>query len=38
MELGGKCPAIVLPGADLKLAANNVCLPLCAKHDRRGVA
>lgn len=24
MELGGKSPAIVLPGADLKLAANNV--------------
>lgn len=25
MELGGKSPAIVLPSADLKLAANNVC-------------
>lgn len=24
MELGGKSPALVLPGADLKLAANNV--------------
>ena len=27
MELGGKSPAIVLPGADLKLAANNVRQP-----------
>jgi acyl-CoA reductase-like NAD-dependent aldehyde dehydrogenase len=24
MELGGKSPAIVLPGAEVKLAANNV--------------
>lgn len=28
MELGGKSPAIVMPSADLKLAANNVCLIL----------
>jgi acyl-CoA reductase-like NAD-dependent aldehyde dehydrogenase len=26
MELGGKSPAIVLPSADLKVAANNVGL------------
>ena len=25
MELGGKSPALVLPGADVKIAANNVC-------------
>lgn len=24
MELGGKSPALVLPGADVKIAANNV--------------
>jgi hypothetical protein len=24
MELGGKSPALVLPGANLKIAANNV--------------
>jgi acyl-CoA reductase-like NAD-dependent aldehyde dehydrogenase len=28
MELGGKSPALVLPGADLKIAANNVSFPL----------
>jgi acyl-CoA reductase-like NAD-dependent aldehyde dehydrogenase len=27
MELGGKSPALVLPGADVKIAANNVSPP-----------
>jgi hypothetical protein len=27
MELGGKSPALVLPGADVKIAANNVSYP-----------
>ena len=34
MELGGKSPALVLPGADVRIAANNVS-PLAVGADDR---
>ena len=34
MELGGKSPALVLPGADVKIAANNVSTLAVGADDR----